>query len=90
MIIFNISQKMVKCELKITYSMKLTTYLYYFQNEKKLQSANPGFEGIKKWLEVFLLSANDVSVPEEPDGTHLQLSTLIMEEFEKLKSVYLP
>ena len=81
--------------------IEVIDYFLFFQNEKRVKTRNPGFEGIKKWLEVFLLNGVvDGSVSqkwrapaaevETENGSHLQLSTLIMEEFEKLKSVYLP
>merc|ERR1712156_1057005 len=73
--------------------------LAFIENEKRVKARNPGFEGIKKWLEVFLLNGVvDGSVSqkwrapaaevETENGSHLQLSTLIVEELKKLKSFY--
>ena len=65
------------------------------QEEKRQKSANPGFEGIKKWLEVFMLSPDGGlamwwAPAEKSDsfGANLQLSSLIKVELEKFKNVY--
>ena len=67
--------------------------IFFLQDEKRQNVANPGFEGIKKWLEVFLLSGGSgLWVPAEKENSfdaNLQLSALIKDEVEKLKSVFM-
>ena len=87
--------------MKISFvtAIEVIHYFLFFQDEKRVKTRNPGFEGIKKWLEVFLLNGVvDGSVSqkwrapaaevETENGSHLQLSTLIVEELKKLKSFY--
>ena len=73
--------------------MKLLTWIVFLQDEKRQNVANPGFAGIKKWVEVFLLSGGSgLWVPADKDDSfdaNVQLSALIKNEFEKLKSVFM-
>ena len=64
-------------------SKVINSNLFLIQDEKIQNVANPGFEGIKKWLEVFLLSGGTSF------DANLQLSALIKDEVEMLKIVFM-